>query len=60
MQVEASRGLGAALTWLRRALFLTKYNADDIKIAAKNLSAAIPGEIRDGPGIARAIRDEIV
>ena len=60
LQVEASRGLGAALTWLRRALFLTKYNADDIKIAAKNLSAAIPGEIRDGPGIARAIRDEIV
>ena len=60
VQIERdSQGLGPALQWLRRALYLTDLTAESVKMATQRLLSEIPAEIRHGPTVCAAVAAEL-
>lgn len=61
MQVEldGGAGLGTALKWVRRVLYLTEFTADEAKISVQKLLAEVPAQIRSGGTMARKIMGEL-
>ncbi len=56
-QVES--GLATALTWIRRALYLTNITTDSVKTAVQKLISEISPQIRSGPTVAATVAAEL-
>jgi Zn-dependent M16 (insulinase) family peptidase len=52
-------GLARALTWARRALYLTTITAEAVKMAVQKELAQIPAQVRNGSGIAREVHTHL-
>jgi len=59
VELDGGAGLGSALKWVRRALFLTRVTADDAAIGARRLLAEIPAVIRNGSRMAAEVLAEL-
>ena len=52
-------GLGNALKWIRRALYLTNITTESLKAAVQRLISEIPQHIRHGPSVAGTVVAEL-
>ena len=56
---EPDKGMQPALKWIRRALYLTTINSENVKMTVQRLLSEIPTQIRSGPTMLRAVSSEL-
>ena len=54
---HGASGLGTALTWLRRSLYLTTTSAAHVRMAAKNMASRLPAAFREGSSMVSNLMD---
>lgn len=55
VELDKGNGLGLALQWMRRVLYLTEVSAELLRIAIQRLSSQLPADVRNGHGVAHAL-----